>query len=105
MPEQHWDAVDAYFNGLFVPADDALDATLKSTSDAGMPHINVAPNQGKLLYLLARWHGVRRILEVGTLAGYSTIWLARGMQAGGHVITLEIDPKHAEVARANIDRA
>lgn len=105
MIQDQWNAVDKYFSELFAPADPALDAALQATSDAGMPLINVAPNQGKLLYLLARAHGARRILEIGTLAGYSTIWLARALAPGGQVITLEIDPRHAEVARANLARA
>lgn len=105
MIQDQWNAVDKYFSELFAPADPALDAALQATSDAGMPLINVAPNQGKLLYLLARAHGARRILEIGTLAGYSTIWLARALAPGGHLITLEIDPRHAEVARANLARA
>jgi predicted O-methyltransferase YrrM len=105
MTQEQWNAVDHYFNGLFVPADEALDAALQATADAGMPLINVAPNQGKLLYLLARALGVRSILEVGTLGGYSTIWLARALQPGGHLITLEVDPTHAAVARTNIARA
>lgn len=105
MPQAQWNAVDAYFNGLFAPPDAALEAALQATADADMPLINVAPNQGKLLHLLARSHGVRSILEVGTLAGYSTIWLARALQPGGRLITLEVDPMHAEVARSNIARA
>lgn len=105
MIQDQWNAVDKYFSELFAPADPALDAALQATSDAGMPLINVAPNQGKLLYLLARAHGARRILEIGTLAGYSTIWLARALAPGGQVITLEIDPRHAEVARTNLARA
>lgn len=105
MSQNQWDAVDTYFNSLFVPADDALDSTLKSTVDAGLPAINVAPNQGKLLMVLAKSIRARRILEVGTLAGYSTIWLARGMEPDGKIITLEIDARHADVARANMERA
>jgi predicted O-methyltransferase YrrM len=105
MSQEQWNTVDAYFNGLFAPADAALDATLQATAESDIPLINVAPNQGKLLHLLARSHGVRSILEVGTLAGYSTIWLARALQPGGRLITLEVDPKHAAVARSNIERA
>ncbi|MEP7288142.1 MAG: O-methyltransferase [Chloroflexota bacterium] len=105
MNQDQWTAVDDYFSGLFVPPDPVLDAALQAQADAGLPHINVAPTQGKLLYLLARLHGVRSILEIGTLGGYSTIWLARALQSGGHLITLEIDPAHAAVAQANIDRA
>src|SRR5215210_6779260 len=105
MSEDQWSAVDRYITELFVPADPALDAALQATADAGMPLINVAPNQGKLLHVLALAHGARSILEIGTLAGYSTIWLARALPAGGRLITLEVDPKHAQVAHANIARA
>lgn len=105
VSQNQWDSVDEYFNGLFVPSDHALESALNATVEAGMPQISVAPNQGKLLYLLARSHNTKSILEIGTLAGYSTIWLARGMQAGGRLVTLEIDPLHAEVARSNIARA
>jgi predicted O-methyltransferase YrrM len=103
--QDQWTAVDTYINGLFVPADSVLDAALAASSAAGLPAINVAPNQGKLLNLLARTVGARKILEIGTLGGYSTIWLARSLANGGRVITLEANPKHAEVARANIARA
>ena len=105
MTHDQWTAVDQYFAELLVPPDAALDAALRATADAGMPLINVAPNQGKLLYLLARIHGARSILEIGTLGGYSTIWLARALRPGDRLITLEIDPAHAAVARQNIERA
>jgi predicted O-methyltransferase YrrM len=105
MSQTQWTAVDRYITDLFVPPDPALDAALQATADAGMPPANVSPNQGKLLYVLALAHGARSILEIGTLAGYSTIWLARALPAGGRLVTLEVDPKHAEVARANIARA
>src|SRR4051794_22734157 len=105
MAEDQWSAVDRYITDLFVPADPALEAALQATAEAGMPLINVAPNQGQLLHILARAHGARTILEIGTLGGYSTIWLARALPPGGRLITLEADPKHAEVARANIARA
>jgi len=105
MNQNQWTDVDLYITDLFVPPDPALDAALQATADAGMPLINVAPNQGKLLQVLALALGARTILEIGTLAGYSTIWLARALPAGGRLITLEVDPKHAEVARANIARA
>jgi predicted O-methyltransferase YrrM len=100
-----WTAVDDYFRGLFIPPDPALDTALESTVDAGMPTINVAPNEGKMLHLLVRSINARSILEIGTLGGYSTIWLGRALPPGGRLITLEIDPTHAEVARANIERA
>jgi caffeoyl-CoA O-methyltransferase len=105
MTQKQWTAVDEYITELFVPPDPALDAAIQATSDAGMPPINVAPNQGKLLHILALASGARSILEIGTLAGYSTIWLARALPADGKLITLEADPKHAAVARANIARA
>jgi caffeoyl-CoA O-methyltransferase len=105
MTDNQWTAVDRYITDLFVPPDPALDAALQSTAEAGMPLINVAPNQGSLLHILALAQGARNILEIGTLAGYSTIWLARALPPGGRLITLEADPKHAEVARANIARA
>ena len=100
-----WTAVDQYFDGLFAPPDAALDAAMQATADAGMPAISVSPAQGKLLYVLARAHKVRSILEIGTLGGYSTIWMARALPPEGRLITLEINAKHAEVARANIARA
>lgn len=105
MSQDQWSAVDHYITDLLVPTDPALEAALQATADAGMPLINVAPNQGQLLHVLARAHGARTILEIGTLGGYSTIWLARALPPGGRLITLEADPKHAEVARANIARA
>jgi predicted O-methyltransferase YrrM len=97
--------VDRYITEQLVPSDAALDATLASSAASGLPAINVAPNQGKLLQVLARSIGARRILEVGTLGGYSTIWLARALPQDGKVVTLEYEPKHADVARANIERA
>jgi predicted O-methyltransferase YrrM len=105
MTQELWTAVDRYITDLLVPPDPALDGALEASAAAGLPPINVAPNQGKLLWLLARLQGARTILEIGTLGGYSTIWLARALPAGGRLITLEIDPKHAEVARASIARA
>lgn len=104
-PEQ-WIAVDQYITDALVPADPVLEAVLKASTDAGLPEINVSPAQGKLLHLLTRIHGARRVLEIGTLGGYSTIWLARGMlPAGGKVVTLEVDPRHVRVARANFEHA
>ena len=105
MTQETWDAVDGYYSGLLVGQDAALDAALEASDTAGLPRIAVSANQGKLLNLIARLRGARRILEIGTLGGYSTIWLARALPADGQLITLEYDPKHAEVARANIARA
>ncbi|ARQ68729.1 O-methyltransferase [Streptomyces marincola] len=100
-----WSGTDDYFAGLLLAPDPALDAALAASEAAGLPPINVSPSQGKLLHLLARVHGARSVLEIGTLGGYSTIWLARALPPGGRLITLEAEPRHAEVARANIDRA
>ena len=100
-----WVAVDEYINGLFVPADPALDAALEASDAAGLPRIAVSPSQGKLLHLLARLAGARSILEIGTLGGYSAIWLGRALPADGRLITLEADAKHADLARENIARA
>ena len=100
-----WTAVDNYITGLLVHSDEALEAALRESESAGLPPINVTPNQGKLLYLLARIQGARHILEIGTLGGYSTIWMARALPETGRLITLEFNPKHADVAQANIDRA
>ncbi len=105
MSQEQWTAVDRYFTDLLIPPDAALDAALADSIAAGLPAINVAPNQGQLLHILALSHGARTILEIGTLGGYSTIWLARALPAGGRLITLEADPQHAAVARANIARA
>lgn len=105
MTKELWTAVDDYFDAAFVPSDPALNTALEASTAAGLPAIGVAPNQGKLLQILARVQGARRILEVGTLGGYSTIWLARALPPGGRLITLEINPRHAEVARANIANA
>ncbi|AOL06198.1 MULTISPECIES: O-methyltransferase [Burkholderia] len=105
MNQDHWNQVDAYFSATLVPSDDALDAALAASDAAGLPAINVAPNQGKLLQLLATIRGARRILEVGTLGGYSTIWLARALPPGGTLVTLELNPDHAKVATQNIARA
>jgi predicted O-methyltransferase YrrM len=105
MNQEQWSGVDRYFCDLLAPRDAALEAALAASAAAGLPPINVAPNQGKLLQLLARAQGARTILEIGTLGGYSTIWLARALPAGGRLVTLEADPKHAEVARANLARA
>ncbi len=105
MTQEVWTAVDGYITDLFVPPDSALNVALQASETAGLPAINVSPPQGKFLQLLARAIGARAILEMGTLGGYSTIWLARALPAGGRLITLEADPKHAEIARTNIVRA
>ncbi len=105
MNQQTWAAVDRYVDDLLVGHDAALEAALQASAQAGLPAINVAPSQGKLLNLLARVLGARAILEIGTLGGYSTIWLARALPADGRLVTLEIDATHAEVARANIAHA
>jgi predicted O-methyltransferase YrrM len=100
-----WNKVDHYFEHALGISDDALNAALADTAAAGLPAINVTPSQGKFLHLLALASGARRILEIGTLGGYSTIWLARALPKDGRLITLEIDPAHAAVAAKNIDRA
>jgi predicted O-methyltransferase YrrM len=105
MNQQLWTAVDEYFNSALIPTDPALEGALALSDAEGLPSIAVAPNQGRLLNLIARVHGARRILEVGTLGGYSAIWLARALPEGGRLITLELDPHHAEVARANLQTA
>ncbi|MFB6553105.1 O-methyltransferase [Streptomyces sp. NPDC056405] len=102
---QLWDDVDAYFTTHLAPADDALEAALRESDAAQLPRINVAANQGKLLQLLAQIQGARTILEIGTLGGYSTIWLARALPADGRLVTLEYSARHAEVATRNIARA
>ena len=105
MTEDLWTAVDRYITDHLVPSDGALDGALASSAAGGLPAINVAPNQGKLLHVLALALRATRILEVGTLGGYSTIWLARALAPGGKLVTLEYDPKHAAVAKANLERA
>lgn len=105
MNQERWSAVDDYINGLFAAPDPILSAVIQAAADADMPPINVAPNQGKLLNLLALARGAKAILEIGTLAGYSAIWLARALPFDGRLITLEADFKHAKVARENIARA
>ncbi len=105
MPEQVWSEVDDFFTQHLLPPDDVLRATLETNVAEQLPPIAVTPPQGKLLHLLARACGARRILEIGTLGAYSTIWLARALRPGGRLITLEIDLHHAEVARRNLARA
>jgi predicted O-methyltransferase YrrM len=103
--QELWSAVDDYLAAALIAPDEALDAALAATGAAGLPAIQVSAAQGKLLELLARMAGASSILEIGTLAGYSTIWLARALPADGRLVTLEVDPRHAEVATANIERA
>lgn len=105
MDRKRWAAVDAYITGLLVEPDPGLDAAVAARAAAGLPAHDVSPNEGKLLYLLARIQGARAILEIGTLAGYSTIWLARALPPDGRLVTLEGDPRRADVARANVARA
>jgi predicted O-methyltransferase YrrM len=100
-----WTAVDDYVTDLLAAPDAALDNALSATATAGMPQIAVSPPQGKFLHLLAQIRGARRILEIGTLGAYSTIWLARALPADGRLITLEVNARHAEVARANLEKA
>lgn len=103
--ELTWSNVDNYLSGVVLPSDSMLDEAVRASDAAGLPQIQVSPLQGKLLHMLAIIRGARAILEIGTLGGYSTIWLARALRPGGRLVTLEIDAKHAEVARANIVRA
>jgi len=105
MVEPVWTEIDSYFEKKLVGADPALAACLRASADANLPDIQVSPVQGRLLHLIAKLHGARRILEVGTLGGYSAICLARALPPDGKLITLEIDPKHADVARSNLDHA
>jgi predicted O-methyltransferase YrrM len=105
MSQELWTAVDRYVTDLMLPADPVLEAALAASEAAGMPAIAVSPCQGKLLMLLAQVMGAQKILEIGTLGGYSTIWLGRALSDGGKLISLEAEPKHAEVARSNIGRA
>ena len=103
--KEQWTAVDRYITDLLVAPDAALDAALADSAAADLPAISVSPNQGKLLHLLARVRGAQHILEIGTLGAYSTIWLARALPADGRMVTLEAVPKHAAVARKNLERA
>ena len=105
MTPEHWTAVDQFICDHFVPGDDVLDAVLSSGVEAGLPSIQVSPNQGKLLQILVETLGAQRVLELGTLAGYRSIWMARALLPGGKLITLEAEPKHAEVARMNFAQA
>jgi predicted O-methyltransferase YrrM len=105
MSQDLWTAVDDYIEGSLAPADPALESALADSRAAGLMAINITAAQGKLLHILARSIGARAILEIGTLGGYSTIWLARALAPGGRLVSLEIDPKCAGVALRNIDRA
>ena len=103
--QREWSAVDAFFAGRLVTSDTALDAVLAANAAAGLPPHDVSPLQGRFLEILVRLLGARRVLEIGTLGGYSTICMARGLPDGGRIVTLEAEPRHAAVARANFDRA
>lgn len=105
LAQEKWNAVDSYITDCLLPPDPILDAAIQQSHAAGLPTIQVSPTQGKMLHILARAQGARRILELGTLGGYSTIWLARALPADGRLITLEVNPRHADVARANLARA
>ena len=100
-----WTAVDEYFGSLLAPSDENLDAALKANREAGLPAIDVSPLQGKFLHVLVQMTQAKRVLEIGLLGGYSTIWMARALPRGGRIVSLEFSPKHAEVARANLRRA
>ena len=103
--EPTWNEVDEYFVERLIPSDDVLDAALADSTAEGLPAISVTPTQGKFLALLVKLVSARRILEIGTLGGYSTIWMARAIPKSGRIISLEIDEHHAEVARSNVERA
>jgi len=105
VTQENWTEVDRYLADLLLPPDAALESALQRSAAAGLPPIQVSPMLGRLLMVLAQAQGARRILEIGTLGGYSTIWLARALPADGHLISLEANPKHAEVAAQNIARA
>lgn len=104
-PAELWTAIDAVFDDLLLDDDPSLTAAIEANAAAGLPAQDVAPNEGRLLNLLTRIRGARRVLELGTLGGYSTIWLARGVPDEGRVVTIELDPGFAEVARGNLERA
>jgi predicted O-methyltransferase YrrM len=105
MDRQLWDAVDQYTTGLLIPSDPALEEALRASEAAGLPPINVSPSQGKFLMLLVRLARASQILEIGTLGGYSSIWMARALPSSGRLLSLEANPKHADVARSNLARA
>jgi len=100
-----WERVDGYYEQLLLGSDPVLEAALRASEEAGLPAIQVSPLQGRMLQLLVQLHGATRVLEVGTLGGYSAIWLARGLPPEGRLVTLELEPLHAQVARANLSRA
>jgi predicted O-methyltransferase YrrM len=101
-PQDVWTAIDRYFGDLLAPTDEQLDAALQANRAAGLPTIDVSPLQGKFLHVLVQMTQARRILEIGLLGGYSTIWLARALPEGGRIVSLEFEPRHAEVARQNL---
>jgi predicted O-methyltransferase YrrM len=105
LAEERFREVDDFLDALLIPQDPTLESALRASATAGLPAIQVSPSQGKFLHLLSRLVGARRILEVGTLGGYSTIWLARALPPGGRLFTLEVDPRHAEVAQRNLKNA
>jgi predicted O-methyltransferase YrrM len=105
MSRKTWTAVDDYIVSSLFEVDPVLDAVLAANRDQGLPAIDVSAAQGKLLSLLVRIRGAKKVLEIGTLGGYSTIWMARGLPDGGRIVTLELDPHHAGVARSNFERA
>ena len=102
---QLWERVDSYLGEVLGDGDEVLGSVLESSREAGLPGIQVSPMLGKFLHLLARLMGAKRVLEIGSLGGYSAIWLGRALPAGGKLVSLELEPRHAELARANIDRA
>src|ERR1700688_5004039 len=105
MADERWSAVDEFLCDRLLDPDPSLDAVLEASREGGLPPIAVSANQGKLLQLLVRALGARSVLEIGTLGAYSTIWMARALPAGGRLITLEVNPRHAEVAQSHLDRA
>ncbi len=105
MNEELWNRVDDYLSEVLGTSDPVLEAALRASAKAGLPAIQVSANQGRLLHLLAQTQGARRILEMGTLGGYSTIWLARALPPEGCLISLELEASYAEVARKNVSRA
>ena len=105
MTSDHWNSVDRRLAALLIGADADLDSALEANADAGLPPIDVSPLQGKLLQILVQLMKASAVLELGTLGGYSTIWLARGLASDGRLVSLELDPHHAATARANLERA